>query len=85
VCVKGPVPDLTYWHGKEVIREDFPIWSKAVIYLVVGATVFYAVGHLSITIFSGRKPWTFWESFAPRLIGFGFAIVIFIIWLNRGQ
>ena len=45
----------------------------------------YAVGHLAITIFSGREPWTFLESFALCLIVFGFAIRVYWLLYFRGD
>ena len=36
------------------IAGDFPIWLKAIIYLVIGATVLYAVGAFGYYNFFGE-------------------------------
>jgi membrane protein required for beta-lactamase induction len=35
--------------GKELTMEDFPIWLKVLVWLIVGGTVVYAIGAMVYT------------------------------------
>jgi hypothetical protein len=49
-CGRDKWPEAAPPFGKELFMEDFPIWLKALIWLVVGGTIVYTVGMI---IYSG--------------------------------